>query len=157
MILKPKAIEELHFAYLYFMFLAKETLMAGLLVLDKQGFPKDFRFSTATKPNPLQKILYGECLEPYLIESVTQELCKDLSVTPSHVLTNFRYQFSETSLPYPVYLVIKGEGATPKIDRLNSIDPQRPIEEACQEASFSMVEPFQRLEDALNLVKEGDS
>ena len=74
LILGPNQSAELHFGYLQFLFLARETLIAGLLVVDENGFPLDFRFCKAVKPNPLQRTLYGDSLEPYLIESVTKEL-----------------------------------------------------------------------------------
>ena len=54
--LGPNQSVELHFGYLQFLFLARETLIAGLLVVDENGFPLDFRFCKAVKPNPFSAL-----------------------------------------------------------------------------------------------------
>ena len=50
LILGPNQSVELHFGYLQFLFLARETLIAGLLVVDENGFPLDFNCKAVVNP-----------------------------------------------------------------------------------------------------------
>lgn len=158
MILQSKKnTQPLHIAYLYFLFLARESLIAGCLVLDYHGFPKDFRFSRAKQPNALQKSLYGTSLESYLIESVTKELVNELTTEPSFCLTNYRFPYSEECLEYPIYYMAKTEESK-IIDPLNSVEGvYTPTSLQESQIEFELFEPFTRIEQALEIIRQESS
>ena len=144
---------DLHFGYLNFSFFARETLIAGLLVVDENGFPIDFRFCKAVKPNPLQRTLYGDSLEPYLIESVTKELFSDLTGNPAICFSNYRFPFSSEALPYPVSLMKMVEEEL-FVEPLNQITCKMQISEIEESIDFQLYEPAERVEQALNMIRQ---
>ena len=144
---------DLHFGYLNFSFFARETLIAGLLVVDEHGFPVDFRFCKAVKPNPLQRTLYGDSLEPYLIESVTKELFSDLTGTPVICFSNYRFPFPSEALPYPVSLM-KMVDEELFLEALNQIPCKMEISEIEEAIDFQLYEPSERVEQALNMIRQ---
>ena len=156
LILGPNQSAELHFGYLQFLFLARETLIAGLLVVDENGFPLDFRFCKAVKPNPLQRTLYGDSLEPYLIESVTKELFSELNATPIICFSNYRFPFSNENLPYPVSLM-KMVDEELFVETLNEIPCNMDIKEIEESIQFQIYEPFRRIQQALEMIRQDEN
>lgn len=58
-------------------------LFGGLLLLDKNGRPREFHCTAPVKPNRAQEILYGASLPSYLYgEAIGQALLAKASVTP---------------------------------------------------------------------------
>ena len=161
MILKPKSNEDtdtpLHLGYLYFHFLAQESVIGGCLVVDRDGFPQDFRYSLATHPDALQKALYGQCLQPYLIESMTTSLVSELVCTPTLFLTNYRFSYSPESMPFPIFYLDFSNPEEQKTVSLNEISIEPQVENYRDEIRFSTEEPFARLEEALTLLREEKS
>ncbi|MBT3784008.1 hypothetical protein HOF92_03460 [bacterium] len=161
MILKPNSSENsdttLHLGYLYFLFIAQESVIGGCLIVDRDGFPQDFRYSLATHPEPLQKALYGQCLQPYLIESMTTSLVSELVCTPSLFLTNYRYSYSPESMPFPIFYLDLSDPEQRKTLALNEMPLEPPAANYTDEIKFSSEEPFARLEEALTLLREDKS
>ncbi len=156
LILGPNQQIELNFGYLQFLFLAHETLIAGLLVVDENGFPLDFRFCKAVKPNPLQRTLYGDSLEPYLIESVTKELFADLNASPLTCFSNYRFPFSSENLPYPASLMKMVDDEL-FVEPLNQIPCSMDLKEIEESIQFQIYEPFKRIEQALNMIRKDET
>lgn len=156
LILGSSAHNELHLGYINFSFFARETLIAGLLVVDEHGFPLDFRFCKAVKPNPLQRTLYGDSLEPYLIESVTKELFTDLTGKPLICFSNYRFPFTSETLPYPVsFMKIVEEELF--LEPLNQITCKMEIKDIEESIEFQLFEPAKRVEQALNMIRQEDT
>ena len=40
---------------------------AGLLIIDQRGTPREFRCTSPIRPNAVQRITYGDSLEPYML------------------------------------------------------------------------------------------
>ena len=71
----------------------------GILVVDSRGAPLEFRCTSAIRPNPVQRTLYGDSLDPYMqIELVGKPLLSavresfDILVVDDQWLLNIRQQ-----------------------------------------------------------------
>ena len=69
----------------------------GALVVDAHGFPLEFRATSPSRPNPLQRTMYGQRLEPYmLVEVLGKPLLKELReafhlvIVGEHMLLDLR-------------------------------------------------------------------
>ena len=149
-----KPDQTLYLGYLYFLFLARESVLGGCLVIDQDGYPQDFRYSMARHPDPLQKALYGQSLQPYLIDSMTASLLNELVFTPNFFLTNYRHQYSDEAMPLPVFYLDLSDQDKPKPILLNEKILENSFEEMEARLKFPLLEPFQRVEEALEMLKD---
>jgi len=74
---------------------ARETggsvFIGGLLVTDELGLPLEFRYTDPISPTKLQKIIYGNALNRYLIvEVIAKSLLESLSDKPDIFITDSR-------------------------------------------------------------------
>ncbi|MBW7876921.1 MAG: hypothetical protein H3C47_13150 [Candidatus Cloacimonetes bacterium] len=138
-------------AYLAFQFPSADRFTVGLLSLDKQGFPVDFRFSSPVQPTAMQKALYGATLESWLIQSIAKDLFKDMAHKPQLVITNYKEITSEW-LGLPLYLLERGN----TVSDLVLVDPLGKKEEellsVVSQFTIDLQEPFKRIEQALALI-----
>ena len=77
--------------YLDFLYIDGNIQKAGILVVDKNTKPLEFRATTSLEIDELQKILYGDVLEETLIkENFAVDLIKSLKIKPDLVLVKDR-------------------------------------------------------------------
>jgi hypothetical protein len=63
--------------------------LGAAMVTNERGYPLEFRVTTAVRPSPVQRALYGKSLEPYiLMELIGEGLLKELQRRPSIILVN---------------------------------------------------------------------
>ena len=138
-------------AYLAFQFPSADRFTVGLLCLDRQGFPVDFRFSSPVQPTAMQKALYGATLESWLIQSIAKDLFKDMAQKPQLVITNYK-EMSGEWLGLPLYLLERGSS----LENLVLIDAMGKKEEelllVVSQFTIDLQEPFKRIEQALALI-----
>ena len=61
--------------------------VGAAMVTDERGFPLEFRATTPVRPSPVQKILFGGSLEPYVsVELCGRKLLKECQRKPGIVL-----------------------------------------------------------------------
>ncbi len=134
--------------YLAFVFSGADHFTVGLLVLDRDGFPLDFRFSSPVQPSAMQKALYGQSLEPWLLQSVCRELFRGLQEKPRILLTNYK-ELDPDWLEVPLYLMERGEKPVPMDENAENQEEDR---DWLETARFDLQEPFTRIEEALRLI-----
>ncbi|MCJ8346336.1 hypothetical protein MJH12_12405 [bacterium] len=141
-------MKDIYIAYLYFRFLPNDRIISGLLVLNDQNYPKDFRYSTSDDINPVQRALYGDKLSSYLIQSSCDSLLDKLEFEPSYIVTNNILDNEILNSVYPFFQAVFNQGET-KLRALNSEAQQIPpsIDDA-----LVINESFKRIENALKLL-----
>lgn len=69
-----------------------KSYRGGILVVDISGKPLEFRCTSPIRPNPVQRTLYGDSLEPYmLVELMGKELLRSVRESIDLVLVNERW------------------------------------------------------------------
>ncbi len=83
-------LDDLHIAYLARgEFEDGKAYRAGILIVDLRGTPLEFRCTSPIRPNPVQRTLYGESLEPHmLVELMGKPLTRSLRESFAVVLVN---------------------------------------------------------------------
>lgn len=73
---EPSSPDDFKLAYLSrCSFEEGKTYRGGVLIIDRRGTPLEFRCTSAIRPNPVQRTLYGDSLDPYMqIELVGKPL-----------------------------------------------------------------------------------
>lgn len=52
------------------MYAEKDSYLGGMMIVDERGIPIEFKYTDIINPTKLQKVLYGDVLEKYLKEEV---------------------------------------------------------------------------------------
>lgn len=155
----------------------------GILVVDRQGGPLEFRCTSPIRPNPVQRMLYGESLEPYmLIELMGRSLLKSLRESFDVLLVNEDYFLNLREHCKRPMAFIRRQGAelvagsatgdqqnsklvdspSGKFDPIVAVVPHNHQEDATVINSllveisvrFDPLEPFERVQNALAKVHE---
>lgn len=142
-------------AFLYFDFLPSEGVRAGLLTINRYGYPADFCYSSPIIPSALQKALYGELLESYLLQALYLELSTELSEQVSCIFTNHYFPLTETNtLKKPLYHVAVKDNQETEFKPLYQFNTGQSPDMLIKEYPFEVQEPFYRIERALMLLKD---
>jgi hypothetical protein len=140
--------------------------LGGYLVTNQWGRPVEFRLSTAVQPNRVQKILYGDTLEPYLCAEVIGKTLVDKAGVPAELLvTDCR---PVLDLRLRVETPVLWLAQTCGIDELGCMKPAAedkpglfrhpsiPTDEAAiqrllqrLDGAFDLAEPFNRIREAI--------
>lgn len=101
---------DLKLAYLDTAVFDEGTVIRGAaLVTDADTRPLEFRCTSSIKPTPLQRVLYGNTLDEYiLVELISAPLMKVTRERPSLILVrNPMFLQARPFLQYPVVLISK--------------------------------------------------
>jgi len=144
--------------------------VGGIMVTDPYAIPVEFKYSEPIKPTGLQKILYGNSIEKYLlVDVIAQKLLQNLEEKPKFILIeDARMLDIQFKVPI-IYISIpkKSEESKEKIreeltkETLESgydiifsgtltSDDTKWLERISEE--IDIMEPFHRLKEALNYV-----
>ncbi|MCO4783538.1 MAG: hypothetical protein KC646_14520 [Candidatus Cloacimonetes bacterium] len=135
-------------AYLYFRFLPNDRVIGGLLLLNEQNYPKDFRYCTSDDINPVQKALYGDKLSSYLIQSSCNSLLDKLEFEPNYVITNNFLSNEVLDATYPFFHASFSNGES-QLRALNT--DEKEIPPSINDSSI-ITESFKRIENALKIL-----
>jgi hypothetical protein len=145
--------------------------VGGLLVVDERGIPQEFKYTEPVVPNELQRILYGGSLEVYLkTELIARTLLKKMEKNPDFIFVRdpellevderlvllvernekveepVRISEEEVILPFKgTALKVIGKLSDDRLEKLLKL-----LE------AFDVLEPFQRLDRALEYVCSGE-
>jgi len=158
------------------------AFLGGMMITDRYGIPKDFKYTDPVTPTKVQKIIYGSVLERYIRNHVIiGALVKEVNMQPSffvvpqhqmeaigeaHNLTLLSLQRTQfTSLGAPGTMnrskerecLIQGHSGEHPIRILFGpipVDQQEPIlkELVVLSKTMDLVEPQERLETALKSI-----
>jgi len=144
--------------------------VGGIMVTDPYAIPVEFKYSEPIKPTGLQKILYGNSIEKYLlVDVIAKKLLQNLEEKPKFILIeDARMLDIQFKVPI-IYISIpkKSEESKEKIreeltkETLESgydiifsgtltSDDTKWLERISEE--IDIMEPFHRLKEALNYV-----
>jgi hypothetical protein len=154
-------------------------LRGGILVTDEETKPQAFHATDAIRPTRLQKLLYGDIMESFILTNlVGLPLLRAAQVKPSLCLIDNKQLLAmRPRLDIPVIWIAKhGEGSADKsasesqllTSRLGSFEPvllmshREHIEDVANSkamleevfGSKDLVEPFERVRSALSLVHD---
>lgn len=141
----------------------------GILVVDQDGIPREFKYSEPITPTKLQRIIYGKALEKYLsIEIIAKTLLSKSESKPAVVLTENMDIVEAANNVFHISKAAAGEEGINKVGegeyiigslgtfyRLmgNSDLPEEVLNELLSlSESIDLLEPFQRLRKALEYV-----
>ncbi|PLV57002.1 hypothetical protein [Thermotoga sp. SG1] len=145
--------------------------VGGLLVVDERGIPQEFKYTEPVVPSELQRILYGGSLEVYLkTELIARTLLKKMEKNPDFIFVRdpelleaderlvllvernerveepVRISEEEAILPFKgTALKVIGKLSDDRLEKLLNL-----LE------TFDVLEPFQRLDRALEYVCSGE-
>lgn len=69
----------------------ENVFMGGLLITDQKGFPLEFRYTDPVTPTKLQRVIYGNALNRYLIvEVIAKSLIESITDKPDIYITDSR-------------------------------------------------------------------
>jgi len=145
--------------------------VGGLLIVDERGIPQEFKYTEPVVPNELQRILYGGSLEVYLkTELIARTLLKKMEKNPDFIFVRdpellevderlvllvernerveepVRISEEEAILPFKgTALKVIGKLSDDRLEKLLKL-----LE------AFDVLEPFQRLDRALEYVCSGE-
>ncbi len=154
----------------------------GILVVDDVGTPLEFRCTSPVRPNPTQKVLYGENLDPHmLIELMGKPLLRSLRETYDLLLVvdPWLLNLREHSERPTIFVRRQGVELTQTIsatathskvveplserfepvvtetlpEHSEDLDFARPLLQRCSKR-FDVLEPFDRIRRALDKVHE---
>jgi hypothetical protein len=138
--------QQIYYSFLFFQFLPAGRINAGLLTLNSQGFPEDFRYTLCPDINTMQEILFGDNLENWLILSSTKQLFNDFSLSPGILFSNYSGELElPDSIKCPTVFI-------PKEEPSKGIQSQVNNEEAYRAFELTGIIPdeiFTRIEHAL--------
>lgn len=165
------------------MYSEKDSYLGGIMVVDERGIPIEFKYTDIINPSKLQKVLYGDVLEKYLKEEVIMgNLIEKLEnkgdiyfvdKLENQVLDKFvqngvaviRDSQNKAMENINEYQFVKENEAIIQIDERQS--PVRFIFEDGRGEELvnkiislglegNILEPFERVEEALRLICKGD-
>jgi len=141
----------------------------GLLVVDQNGIPQEFKYSEPVTPTKLQRIIYGKALEKYLsIEVIAKTLLSKSETRPAVVLTddvniveaadNVFHISKTASEKEGIKRVDEGEyviaspGSSYRLMGNSDLSEDVLNDILSLSESIDLLEPFQRLQKALEYV-----
>jgi hypothetical protein len=165
------------------MYSEKDSYLGGMMIVDERGIPIEFKYTDIINPTKLQKVLYGDVLEKYLKEEVIMgnlvekiENKADIYFVDkleNQVLSKFvnegvaviRDSQSKALENIGEFEFVKENEAIIQIDERQS--PIRAILEDGRGNELvnkivalglegNIIEPFDRVEEALRLICKGD-
>ena len=167
----------------YLITLAEQgTFLGGMMITDRYGIPKDFKYTDPVTPTKVQRIIYGSVLEKYIRNHViVGALIKEVNMQPSFfvvpqhqmealedahkllILALQRTQFTSLGETGTINrskereCLIQGFGSEHPIRILFGkvpIDQQEPIlrELVALTKTMDLIEPQERLEAALTSI-----
>ena len=165
------------------MYSEKDSYLGGMMIVDERGIPVEFKYTDIINPTKLQKVLYGDVLEKYLKEEVIMgnlvekiENKADIYFVDkleNQVLSKFvkegvaviRDSQSKALENIGEFEFVKENEAIIQIDERQS--PVRAILEDGRGNELvnkivalglegNIIEPFDRVEEALRLICKGD-
>ena len=155
--------------------------IGGVLVINDEGIPRDFRFTHPISPNAVQRALYGDTLKPHIfVELIGSQLVGALTLSPFCVVVkdaSLLDLHEHVALPIayiePTRASRASNGRSEGAHRLDSgISGGRPVNvrmartadaEAVREAlsrfsaKVDLMEPFDRITTAVELLPSIDS
>jgi len=154
-----------------------DAFRGGILVVDGNGKPVEFRCTSPVKPNTLQRALYGNSMMPHIAtELMGLPLLKTLQEKPTVVLVEEEtFLGVRQQIETPVFHILRKNGSSPDKDGAFTISSSsaayEPIvvvshvghaadKSVCQQMlteafnRIDLCEPFARLHEAISYVQE---
>lgn len=165
------------------MYSERDSYLGGIMIVDERGIPLEFKYTDVINPSKLQKILYGEVLEKYLKEEVIMGNLVEkienkgdiyfVDKLENQVLEKFvstgvvviRDSQNQALESVGEFEFIKENEALIQIDERQSpikaiLEDGRGEELVSKIISLNLegniIEPFERIEEALRLICKGD-
>lgn len=154
-----------------------EGLTGAAMITNERGYPREFRVTTTVRPSAVQRALYGESLDRYLVvELIGKRLAAEMR-QPLFVLSNIR-QALEVDAPVPILFaapadqMVINEGMGASYQRLEGAGIPRAIgllgsnADAVGQATdrlkvaaryFDPLAAFDRMRTALKVLGESDA
>lgn len=168
----------------YFRMLAeRDRYLGGIMVADTKGVPIEFKYTDVIKPTKMQKVLYGDTLEKYLKEEVIMgKLVEVIENTPDLYIVDSINDFVLKEFVEDNLVVLRHTKLN-SLDKVNDyqflkaneaivqlVEKDNPVRAIFSESkkdeiiekiiNFNVerdiLEPLDRIEEALNLVCEGE-
>lgn len=155
--------------------------LGGLMVLDFQGYPLEFRCTTPVKPTPIQKLVYGPLLEQFIsVELCAKRLLRDVKRKPGIVIVPSPHVLSLGEDDVPIVAVqragevlqVESPASGLVTERLESkafqpvivtiLGEQGPVVQNAKSVlvdvfgRFDLLEPFERIRTALKFLQQQD-
>lgn len=146
--------------------------IGGIMVTDPYAIPVEFKYSEPIKPTGLQKILYGNSIEKYLlVDVIAKKLLQNIEEKPKFILIeDSRLLDIQFKMPI-IYISMP----TKKSDESNEVKIREELSKEKLESGYEIIyngtltsddtkwlerisdeieimEPFHRLKEALNYV-----
>lgn len=175
--------EEMSLVAYFKMYSEKDSYLGGMMIVDERGIPLEFKYTDIINPSKLQKVLYGDVLEKYLKEEVIMgNLVEKIENKPDiYFVDKLENQVLEKFVDVGVVVIrdsqnqalenigefqfIKENEAIIQIDERQSpikaiLEDNRGDELVNKIISLNLegniIEPFERVEEALRLICKGD-
>lgn len=145
------------------------AFVGALMVTDARVRPLHFAFVSPIRPTKIQRILYGPTLEEHIsVDVIGRKLLADLPVVPDVLLVDTQDLTTVrrvANLPTAFLRRVDGNAVAGSLSSLQydtgaNIDDQETVGQilASLEMQVDLIEPFQRMRDALKeAIKSGDS
>ena len=153
--------------------------LGAVLITDERGVPEEFRVTEPVKPSPVQRVLYGDSLEPYVgVDIIGRPLLGKVEAKPEILLVDKPFLVGlRDAANCPVIflrrvgetLSVGGDSSGVSVDSKRTqpvsleADPQ--YEEDLREAaelirhlaeSIDLLEPFERIDKAVSVLQIED-
>lgn len=105
--------------------LGQNAFIGGLLVTDEKGFPVEFRYTDPVTPSKLQRIIYGNALDKYLIvEVIARSLLESLHDKPGLFITDSKLilEMSEVLSAPLISIQESGQSPLPEMGHVKKLD-----------------------------------
>ena len=161
----------------------EEVLRGGILITDAYGKPLEFRCTSPIKPNAVQRTLYGSTLIPHIaVDLVGKPLVNQVEAAPTVVLVQQEeFLLMRTSIEEPILLARRQGEDIQLSQEIGKSHPEELLSSSsgkfapvvitchwdfpddiaqCKErlasifSNCDLVEPFERVKNALNTVHE---
>ncbi|BDU50135.1 hypothetical protein [Haliovirga abyssi] len=164
----------------------EENYLGGILISDERGIPVEFKYTEPVKPTKVQKVLYGKSLEKFLIEEIIMaNLIEKIEIEPAiyfiddkininikrllktDVVMLKKTQLKPSKEPYKYKFIKENEAIVQLEEGTNPIrviildeDIEKKDELVQKIIELSkesyIIEPFFRLEEALEMILKGE-
>ena len=136
--------------------------IGAMLILDNEGIPREFKCTEAIKPSPAQQSLYGEKMEMYIaIKLCAIPLLDAVKNKPEILFVNeqsFLTIREETEIPTLFVQRTDNDTEQSAIVLMSHSEHEydRDEESIRQSCRFDLVEPFERIKNAVAILGEKD-
>ena len=158
-------------------------LIGAVLITDDKGYPLEFRCTTPVRPTPIQKILYGSLLKPYVsVELCGKRLLLEVQRKPALIVTSSSDLLALSGDDIPIIAVVRAgeiietESLAKDVERERLVstsghfqpvilmtrrDQQQGVSKVKtilndMFRNFDLAEPFERIRTALKALAESD-